>query len=83
MDFAAHAAGWVGHFVLAGLLVMLAWGWTLTPAGRDLEKTSFTAEKILCLGPGVWLLIGAGFEATHAGVLPSSLAHSCSCGASL
>ena len=53
---------WVAQFGLAGLLVMLSWGWTLT--SRHLDFTQFFMSKSYCgIGPAATLIILGSIEA--------------------
>lgn len=60
LDWLSHMCMWVAQFGVAGLLVMLSWGWTLTP--RHL-KIDFMRSKSLCgIGPAGTLAILGSIE---------------------
>lgn len=60
LDWLSHMCMWVAQFGMAGLLVMLSWGWTLTPRNLKIE-TLFMRSKSLCgIGPvGTLAFLGA------------------------
>jgi hypothetical protein len=62
LDWLSHMCLWVAQFGLAALLVMLGWGWTLTPGTLVLNK--FIGGKKLCgIGPAGVLMIAGSIEA--------------------
>lgn len=55
-DWMSHMCSWAAQFLLAALLVLLSWGWTLTPS--SLSVGNFIGGKSLCgIGPGGMMII--------------------------
>jgi hypothetical protein len=60
LDWLSHVCMWVAQFGVAGLLVMLSWGWTLTPRHLQID---FMRSNYLCgIGPAGTLAILGSIE---------------------
>lgn len=66
LDWISHGCMWVAQFGLAGLLVLLSWGWTLTPRHQKLGKFFMSAKSFCGIGPGGTLVMLGAIEAVLA-----------------
>ena len=59
-DWMSHMCSWAAQFLLGALLVLLSWGWTLTPGSSGNVNQFIGGRSLLGLGPGgVLIILGA------------------------